>query len=495
MAGSQTWQERRSAAKARIEKSGQGEKAASSLHQNVDLQFDRAASQLRIHPGLLRQIKACNNAYSVQFPIRRGKNYLIVKGYRAEHSHHQKPVKGGIRYSESVSIDEVMALAALMTYKCALVDVPFGGSKGGVQINPREFSTAELERITRRYAAELIKKDFLGPHVNVPAPDMGTGPREMAWIADTYDAFHPGQPDTQAVVTGKPFQQGGILGRNEATGRGVQFGIREAFSQEGDIRELGLSPGLGGKTVVVQGFGNVGYHAAKFLQEEDDVKIVAVAEWNGAIVDPKGIDVEKLQRYQKRTGGIIGFPGSKPLKHSTEALYLDCDILIPAALENQIHMGNVRRVRAKMIAEAANGPVTAAADEYLRKKSVMILPDIYLNAGGVTVSYFEWSKNLMHMHYGRMSRHLENLEAETFIHQVEALTGKKLDPNARKTLLRSHDELALVNSGLEDTMRSAYREIRDAFKRRSKVEDLRMASYSLAIERISQAYLDLGIFP
>jgi glutamate dehydrogenase (NAD(P)+) len=470
-------------------------KANTSLHQNVDLQFDRAASQLRIHPGLLRQIKACNNAYTVQFPIRRGKDYILVQGFRAEHSHHLKPAKGGIRYSESVSIDEVMALAALMTYKCALVDVPFGGSKGGVRINPRDFSTVELERITRRYAAELIKKDFLGPHVNVPAPDMGTGPREMAWIADTYDAFHPGQPDTQAVVTGKPFQQGGILGRVEATGRGVQFGIREAFSHPEDIQALGLSPGLGGKRVVVQGFGNVGYHAAKFLQEEDDAKIVAVAEHDGAIYDPKGIPVEKLKRHQERTGSILRFPGTKQLATSTDALFLECDILLPAALENQIHMGNVKRVRAKMIAEGANGPVTAAADEVLRKQGVLVLPDIFLNAGGVTVSYFEWSKNLMHMHYGRMSRHLENLEAETFIHQVEALTGKKLEPEARRTLLRSHDELALVNSGLEDTMRSAYREIHGLMKRRKKVDDLRMASYMLAIERISRAYLDLGIFP
>jgi len=497
MSSSRTWQDRRTAALKSKKKNGSKKSggAATSLRENVDLQFDRAAAQLRIHPGLLRQIKVCNNAYSVQFPIKRGKDYVLIQGFRAEHSHHLKPVKGGIRYSEAVSLEEVMALAALMTYKCAIVDVPFGGSKGGVCINPRDFSQRELERITRRYAAELIKKDFLGPHVNVPAPDMGTGAREMAWIVDTYDAFHPGVPDTQAAVTGKPYQQGGIRGRVEATGRGVQFGIREAFSHDEDVQAAGVKPGLGGKTVVIQGFGNVGYHAAKFLQTEDDVRIIAVAEWDGAILDPKGIDVDKLARHQKRTGSILGFPGSKTLERSTDALFLDCDLLVPAALENQIHMGNVRRVRAKIIAEAANGPVTAAADEYLRQRGVLIIPDIYLNAGGVTVSYFEWSKNLTHMHYGRMSRHLENLEAETFIHQVEALTGKKLDPRARKTLLRSHDELALVNSGLEDTMRSSYRDIRKLLKRRKNVEDLRMASYALAIERIAQAYLDLGIFP
>jgi len=472
-----------------------GLKAHTTLYENVNLQFDRAASVLRIHPGLLHQIKVCNNVYSMHFPIRLGKNYVIVEGYRAEHSHHLKPAKGGIRYSEEVTRDEVMALAALMTYKCAIVDVPFGGSKGGVKINPREFSTRQLERITRRYAAELIKKDFLGPHVNVPAPDMGTGPREMAWMADTYDAFHPGEPDTQACITGKPYQQGGIMGRVEATGRGVQFGIREAFSFPEDVEPLGLTAGLEGKTAIVQGLGNVGYHAAKFLQEEDGVRIVAVGEWDGGIHDPKGIDIEKLQKHRKRTGSILDFPGAKNLKHPTDVLFLPCDILIPAALENQIHRHNHHKVRAKVIAEAANGPVTATADEALHRRGVFIIPDVYLNAGGVTVSYFEWTKNLSHMRFGRLSRHIESLEAQTFLTETELLTGKKFNPSARKILLRSHDELALVNSGLEDTMRSAYREVRGIHKRRKKVQDLRMASYVCAIEKIANAYLDLGIFP
>jgi glutamate dehydrogenase (NAD(P)+) len=471
------------------------QEAATSLYENVNIQFDRAASALRIHPGLLRQIRYCNNVYSVQFPIRKGKEYLLIEGYRAEHSHHMKPAKGGIRYSPHVTRDEVMALAALMTYKCAIVDVPFGGSKGGVKINPREFKTRELERITRRYAAELIKKDFLGPHVNVPAPDMGTGPREMAWIVDTYDAFRPGQPDTQACITGKPYQQGGIQGRVEATGRGVQFGIREAFSHAEDLKPLRLAPGLEGKTAVVQGFGNVGYHAAKFLQEEDGVKIVGVGEWDGAIYDPRGIDVRKLKRHHNRTKSLLGFPGAKSLRRPEDILFVPCDILVPAALENQIHSRNYRKVRAKVIAEAANGPVTAAADEGLRKEGVLMIPDVYLNAGGVTVSYFEWTKNLSHMRFGRLSQHLETIEAETFIQQTEQLTGKRFNPLARKFLLRSHDELALVNSGLEDTMRSAYREIRTIQKRRKAVADLRMASYVCAIQKIAGAYMELGIFP
>jgi glutamate dehydrogenase (NAD(P)+) len=466
-----------------------------TLYENVNLQFDRAASILPIHPGLLRQIKECNNLYSVRFPIKTGKDYLMVEAFRAEHSHHMKPAKGGIRYSSDVTADEVMGLAALMTYKCAIVDVPFGGSKGGVRINPREFTEEQLERITRRYAAELIKKDFLGPHVNVPAPDMGTGPREMAWLADTYDAFHPGAPDNMACTTGKPYQQGGILGRTEATGRGVQYGIREALSHPEDLKPFKLAPGLEGKTVAVQGFGNVGYHAAKFLQAEDGARIVAVGEWDGGVWNPRGIDVEALNAHRAKTGSIRGFPGSRPLPSGADVLLLDVDIAVPAALENQITSRNVHRMKASIGAEAANGPVTARADEVLRTKGTLVIPDLYLNAGGVTVSYFEWTKNLSHMHYGRMSRHLENLEAQTFIRQTEALTGKEFDPIARNLLLRPHDELALVNSGLEDTMRSAYRDIREVIRRRRKVQDLRMAAFVIAIEKIAQAYGDLGIFP
>jgi len=466
-----------------------------SLYENVNRQFDRAASILKIHPGLLQQIKECNNLYTVRFPVKMGKDYLMVVGYRAEHSHHMKPAKGGIRYSEEVSADEVMGLAALMTYKCAIVDVPFGGSKGGVRINPRRFSSEHLERITRRYAAELIKKDFLGPHVNVPAPDMGTGSREMAWLADTYDAFHPGAPDNMACTTGKPYQQGGILGRTEATGRGVQYGIREALSHPEDLAPFKLSPGLEGKTLAVQGFGNVGYHAAKFLQEEDGAKVVAVGEWDGGVYDPRGIDVEKLDQHRRRTGSILGYPGAKTLPRGEDVLLLDVDVAIPSALENQITSRNVHRIKAPIVAEAANGPVTARADEALRAKGTLVIPDMYLNAGGVTVSYFEWTKNLSHMHYGRMSRHLENLEAQTFIRQTEALTGKEFDPIARNLLLRPHDELALVNSGLEDTMRTAYRDIREVMKNRKRVQDLRMAAFVIAIERIASSYLDLGIFP
>lgn len=470
--------------------------STTTLYENVNIQFDRAAQVVsKVHPGLLQQIKVCNNVYEVRFPIPRGKDYVIVEGYRAEHSHHLKPAKGGIRYSDEVTRDEVMGLAALMTYKCAVVDVPFGGSKGGIKINPRNFSEAELERITRRYAAELIKKDFLGPYVNVPAPDVGTGPREMAWIVDMYDTMHPGAPDAQACTTGKPFALGGIDGRNEATGRGCQYGIREAFSHAEDLKPLGLTPGLEGKTAVIQGFGNVGYHSAKFLSLEDGVKIVSIGEWDGAIYDPKGIDIEALKKYQQKKGTILGFPGTKTLKNRVDCLTLECDILIPAALENQIHRHNAKDIKAKVVGEAANGPITAQADEILRKRGIMVIPDIFLNAGGVTVSYFEWTKNLQHMNYGRLSRQLDKIEAEMLIREIEKLTQKKIDQKARQTLLRVHDELTIVNSGLEDTMRTAYQAIREMKLKRKGVEDLRMAAFALAIEKIANTYLDLGIFP
>nr|WP_243663890.1 Glu/Leu/Phe/Val dehydrogenase dimerization domain-containing protein [Rhodothermus marinus] len=260
-----------------------------SFWEQVNRMFDRAAAYTKHPKGLLDQIKACNSVYRMEFPVKRDDGSIeVVRAYRAEHSHHKLPTKGGIRYAPNVNEDEVMALAALMTYKCAIVDVPFGGAKGGVKIDRRQYSEAELERITRRYTYELLKKNFIGPGVDVPAPDYGTGPREMAWILDTYNSFSSNPLEALACVTGKPVGQGGVRGRKEATGRGVFFGVREACSVEEDMKALGLQTGLGGKTVVVQGLGNVGYHAAKFLQEGGAV-LVGLAEIEGAIYNPDGL--------------------------------------------------------------------------------------------------------------------------------------------------------------------------------------------------------------
>ncbi len=466
-----------------------------NFNRIVSQQFDRAAQYLHVQPALLAQIKACNNLYYFQFPVRFSDNHCeIFEGWRAEHSQHQKPCKGGIRYSELVNADEIMALAALMTYKCALVDVPFGGSKGGVRFNPRKYSAEQIEKITRRYTAELIRKDFIGPGENVPAPDVGTGEREMAWIADTYDAFKQGGIDNRACVTGKPISQGGIAGRREATGRGVQFGIREALRFKEDCERLGMSAGLDGKRVAVQGFGNVGYHTALFLSQEDGCRIVAIGEWDACVVNPRGLDITELDNYRKTTGSVRNFPGGQTLPK--DAFWdTECDVMIPAALENQITLENCGRIRAKVLAEAANGPTTPGAEEYLHQRGVMIIPDVYLNAGGVTVSYFEWGKNLSHMRFGRLQKHLDEMRNARLVTSIESLIGKGFSETDRKFLAHGPDEIDLVNSGLEETMVSAYREIRDMHLTKAPKDSMRTAAFIIAIDRVATAYEQLGIFP
>ena len=465
-----------------------------SLLENVSSYFDEAA-RLTNHPdGLLAQIKACNSVYAIQFPFRTKLGYDVIKAWRAQHSHHKVPVKGGIRFAADANEDEVVALAALMTYKCAVMDVPFGGAKGAIKIDPRNYTKEELERITRRYTAELIKKNFIGPGLDVPAPDFGTGQREMAWVADTYAAFHPGQIDALACVTGKSVTQGGIRGRLEATGRGICFGLREVVSDADDMKQIGLTPGFEGKSLVVQGLGNVGYHAARFCQLSGG-RIVGLAEYEGAIANPQGLDVETVAKHRKETGSILNFPGATNLAHRNDALELECDILIPAALENQITEDNAPRVRARIVAEGANGPTTTAAERILLQKNILVIPDIYLNAGGVTVSYFEWLKNLSHVRFGRMGKRFEQKSFENMLGVIEQTTGKHLSPTERATVARGADEIDIVNSGLEETMVNAYHQIHEIWKSDRKVETLRTAAFISAINKIAVAYMELGIFP
>ena len=466
-----------------------------NFNRIVDAQFERAAAHLKYPPGLLTQIRVCNNVYHFQFPVKFGNRYEIIQGWRAEHSHHRKPLKGGIRYSLMVDQDEIMALAALMTYKCAIVNVPFGGSKGGVKIRPRDYTPEQLEKITRRYTAELIKKQFIGPGINVPAPDYGTGEREMAWIADTYDAFHPGQLDNMACVTGKPVSQGGIKGRRAATGLGVVYALRELFRHPATLKSAGVEGPLENKRIAIQGFGNVGFHTADILHREDGCRIVAVGEWDGTAYDPKGLDIPALARHHRKTGSIKGFPGAKTLASGTDSLEVDCDILIPAALENQITLANANRVRARVVAEAANGPTTPGAEKILLDKGVLILPDIYMNSGGVTVSYFEWTKNISHMRYGRLEKRLEANFRGTLLDSIENLVDKPFAERVRRDILRGIGEEDLVNSGLEETTISAYLEIDEMRRRHRGVRDLRTAAFMVAITKVAQAYLELGIFP
>jgi len=465
-----------------------------TFYENVQNYFDKAAVLTNLPPGLLNQIKVCNAVYQMRFPVKIGNEYQVIEAYRVQHSHHRLPTKGGIRYSTHVNQDEVMALAALMTYKCAIVDVPFGGAKGGVRIDVRKYSTRQLQRITRRYTTELIRKNFIGPGIDVPAPDYGTGQREMAWILDTYQTFKNGEIDSAACVTGKPVNQNGIRGRTEATGRGVFYGLREICDVEEDMKALGLTKGIAGKTMVIQGFGNVGYYTAKISQEEGDAKIIAVSEFEGAIYSENGIDAEKLAKHRKSTGSILNFPGAKNLATREEALELECDILVPAALESQITAENAPRIKAKIIAEAANGPVTALADQILIKKGIMVIPDMYINAGGVTVSYFEWLKNLSHMRFGRMEKRFNQQTYENMLGIFERLVGKPVGAKERK-ILRGAEEVDLVRSGLEETMITAYHQFREIWKRNKKVEDLRTAAFVSSIKKIGDDYISLGIFP
>ena len=460
----------------------------------VERSFDKAAAFTNWDPGILEQIKQCNAVYRMHFPVKVGDKIEVIKAYRVQHSHHKSPCKGGIRFATNVNLDEVMALAALMTYKCAIVNVPFGGAKGGISIDPRKYSAYELEKITRRYTAELIKKNFIGPGIDVPAPDYGTGEREMAWILDTYASMKPGEIDAQGCVTGKPVTQGGVRGRREATGLGVFYGIREVCSMKEVMDKLGMQPGVEGKTVVVQGLGNVGYHSAKFF-EEAGAKIIGLAEYEGAIYNTDGLNVDEVFKHRQKTKSILNFPGATNFKTNSEALEMECDILIPAALENVINGENAPMVRAKIIGEAANGPLTPEADEVFIKKNILVIPDMYLNAGGVTVSYFEWLKNLSHVRHGRMEKKFtENLN-DLLLSQMETLTGKKIGARERIEVMQGPDEVDLVRSGLEETMISATREIMDCWHKNTDIPDMRTAAYVVAIDKVATSYAELGIFP
>ncbi len=465
-----------------------------SFFAAVEKSFDKAAAFTQWDTGVLEQIKQCNSVYRMHFPVKIGDKIEVIKAYRVQHSHHKAPCKGGIRFATTVNLDEVMALAALMTYKCAIVNVPFGGAKGGITIDPKRYSAYDLEKITRRYTAELIKKNFIGPGTDVPAPDYGTGEREMSWILDTYMSMRPGEVDAMGCVTGKPITQGGVRGRKEATGLGVFYGLREVCNIPDVTERLQLTPGVEGKRVVVQGLGNVGYHSALFFQQAG-AKVIALAEYEGAIWSHEGLDVNEVFNHRRTTGSILDFPGAQNFATSAEALEMECDILIPAALENVINGENAPRIRAKIIGEAANGPLTPEADEEFIRRNVLVVPDMYLNAGGVTVSYFEWLKNLSHVRYGRLEKRFsENMNAH-ILGQIEELTTKKVSQKEKDFIMHGAEEVDLVRSGLEETMITATREILEIWRAHPSIPDMRTAAYVCAINKVGTSYAELGIFP
>lgn len=457
--------------------------------------FDHAAQFVDHEKGLLKHIKSCNSVYRFKFPIRRGNEIEVIEAWRVQHSHHNTPTKGGIRYSEMVNEDEVMALAALMTYKCAVVDVPFGGAKGGIKINAKDYTDQELENITRRYTVELIKRNLIGPGIDVPAPDYGSGEREMSWIADTYQTMHPGELDAMACVTGKPLSLSGIAGRKSATGTGVAIAVRECLNVPEDMKKLGLSAGVKDKKIIIQGIGNVGFYAAKALVDYGAI-IVGFCEMEGAIYNEDGLNPDEVFKFRQETGSLLGFKGAKKeFKNTAEGLEQECDVLIPCALENQITKENISKIKAKIIAEGANGPTTPEATKYFEEKGGMIIPDMYCNAGGVTVSYFEWLKNLNRISFGRMDRHYMETSDLALISTIEQVTGTSLSPEQKKMIVKNASEEDLILSGLEDTMSTAYHEIREVWASNSKIDSLRTAALVGSINKIAATYHAMGIWP
>jgi glutamate dehydrogenase (NAD(P)+) len=464
-----------------------------TFKEGVDLMVDRAALAMDLSPDAVRVVKACNAVLQLRFPVKLKHRTEVINGWWAIHSAHRLPAKGGLRYSPVVSMDEVEALAALMTYKCAIADIPFGGAKGGLMINPAHYDESDLREITRRFAVELAKKDFIHPATNVPAPDMGTSSREMMWIADTYKTLFPEDLNHDACVTGKPLTHGGVPGRVEATGKGLQYALQEFFRHPDLVAQAGLAGSLSSQRVVIQGLGNVGYHAAKSLTDDCDMKVIAIIERDGAVTNADGLNVHDVRQHMVETGGLKDFSGGEYSPNGAAALEMDCDILIPAALESQIHAGNAMRIKARMVVEGANGPVTYEADEILSRRNIAVLPDVYANVGGVTVSYFEWTRNISHMRFGRLQRQYDAMRGQNLVAAMDSLSGNKVDDQTRKMIVRGASELDLVRSGLDDTMRTAFQDLRDTMKQYPDIKDYRTACYALALGKIVQNYKDLGL--
>lgn len=457
--------------------------------------FDEAGKITSLEKGQLSLIRECDSVYRVQFPFRRKDGTIeMIYGYRAQHSHHMNPVKGGIRFSSTVDLQEIEALALLMTFKCAVVNVPFGGGKGGLRINPRNYSVDELEAITRRFAIEMGIAGCLGPSVDVPAPDYGTGPREMAWIADTYiNLLSDNDPNAFACVTGKPAHYGGIQGRFDATGLGVFFGIREMCNSECLMAKYGISTGLKNKKIIIQGFGTVGYWAAHYLVKAGAI-VVAISELKSGVYCRDGIDLEKLKRHMMENDSLAGYPGATKEYHGSDVrkiLELDCDILIPAAFQQVINRDNAHKVRARVICEAANGPITPAAEKIIEANNGLIVPDLILNAGGVTVSYFEWLKNLSNVRFGRLTRKWEESKQRLLL-ESSTYDGVaiKLDEQLSKKIIKGPTELDIVHSGLEETMTRACKETMDTSMEMQC--SLRSAAYVNAVTRIQDHYNQAG---
>tara|TARA_Y100000590_G_scaffold412431_1_gene507398 strand:- start:795 stop:2207 length:1413 start_codon:yes stop_codon:yes gene_type:complete len=459
--------------------------------ENVDMMVNDTINKIQIDENISKILKTCRSVLQVKFPVKiKGKTEIFF-GWRAVHSNHRLPVKGGLRFSLNVNQEEIEALASLMTFKCAVADVPFGGAKGGLLIDPKKYDDESLEKITKKFARELIRRGFLSPARDVPAPDLGTSPREMGWIVDAYKSLRPEDINHMACVTGKPIAHGGINGRLEATGRGVHQALKEFFRHQNEIKKTNLQGNLNDQKIIIQGFGNVGLNTAKALFN-DGAKIIGISEKEGAIINENGINIIELEEYKLLNNTIINFPGSKIIENPNDLLNIRCDILIPAALENTITLDNVDKINAKLICEAANGPVSYRADKRLKEKNIIILPDIYANAGGVAVSYFEWIRNISHIRMGRLSKRYEEHRGESIIKAIKYLSKEPLPKNIIDKIVYGANEEDIVSSGLEDTMRMAFQDILEC-KEINNLDNYRTSAYALALKKIEKSYLELGI--
>ena len=462
-----------------------------SFLENVDMMVNDTINHINIDPNIAKILKTCRSVLQVKFPIKLKGEIKIFHGWRAVHSNHRLPVKGGLRFATNVNQEEVEALASLMTFKCAVVDVPFGGAKGGLLIDPQKYDEESLEKITKKFARELIRRGYLSPARDVPAPDVGTSQREMGWILDAYKSLRPDDINHMACVTGKSVDHGGIKGRLEATGRGVCEALKEFFRHPEEVQRAGVSKELSDQNIIIQGFGNVGCNSAKALFQ-NGAKIIGIAEKDGGIFNDKGIDIMELEKYQLENNTILNFPTTKTIKNSADLLSYDCDILIPAALENVISLDNADNIKAKIICEAANGPITYRADQRLREKGKVIIPDIYANAGGVTVSYFEWIRNTSHIRMGRLNKRYEEHRGEAILKAIEQVSPNKLSKDIINKLVYGANEEDIIASGLEDTMRLAFQEILE-MREKYNLDNYRMATYAIAVKKIEKSYLELGI--
>ena len=454
---------------------------------------NKALKHSNISAGLANKIITCNSTYTVRFGVRLRDDIYTFEGWRSVHSEHMEPTKGGIRFDLQTHAEEVEALAALMSYKNAIINVPFGGSKGGLKINPADWTKKEIEKITRRFAQELIKRDLISPSMNVPAPDIGTSSTEMAWIADEYRKINPVDINGAACVTGKPANKNGLVGREEATGRGVQFIVREFFRNPELLKLVKLDDDLSSKSFILQGFGNVGYHLSKFLTEDDKVKLIGLAEYNGGIYNEDGINVEHAKKYFIKNKSFENYPKASFVKDSSLLLKRQCDILIPAARENVITEKNAADISAKLIVEAANGPISYKGNQILNKNKIFVIPDILANSGGVAVSYFEWVKNIRHIRFGRLEKRRNQLQLNNLIEAIESMTGKTMPKKYKDNFMDGIEEIDLIRSGLDDMMIDGFQSVKKEYLETENIQDFRTAAFKVAIEKIALAYDSIGL--